>query len=96
MGNQTVQQVSCMWWVLRIIAFVSLITTVVLVAGRRKQANTPKDYVYKNYFNKSAPAHETRVLENPGKRGPGRPRTNVVADGEGTDVELGQGEKQAV
>eukprot|EP00884_Botryococcus_braunii_P013748 jgi/Botrbrau1/22374/Bobra.0002s0051.1 len=85
-----------MWWVLRIKVFASPTSTVVLVSGRKKPANTPKDYDYKNYFNKNAPTGEIRGLENAGKRGPGRPRTKVAADGDGRDVELGQGGKREI
>jgi hypothetical protein len=74
--------------------FLSVVTTVLVVAGRKPKATVPKDFKFKNHFNRSAPTEETFVLKNPGKRGPGRPKRQEQRDeNQDRDVEAGLGEK---
>jgi hypothetical protein len=94
MGSHTAGQDSWPFWVMKIVIFVSVVTTVLVVAGRKPKATVPKDFKFRNHFNRSAPSEETFVLQNPGKRGPGRPKSKEQREeNQGGDVEAGLGEK---
>ncbi len=94
MGSHTAGQDSWPVWVMKIVIFLSVVTTVLVVAGRKPKATVPKDFKFKNHFNRSAPTEETFVLQNPGKRGPGRPKRQEQRDeNQDRDVESGLGEK---
>eukprot|EP00884_Botryococcus_braunii_P021541 jgi/Botrbrau1/8070/Bobra.13_2s0036.1 len=100
MGSHTAGQDSWPVWVMKIVIFLSVVTTVLVVAGRKPKATVPKDFKFKNHFNRSAPTEETFVLQNPGKRGPGRPKRQGQRDeNQDRDVESGlggQGEGQSI
>jgi hypothetical protein len=72
----------------------SLVFVLVLAGGRKKQAGTPSGYAYKNFFDQSRPMGETRVINSPGRRKPGRPPREKdlgEAGGDVIDLEAAQG-----